>query len=170
MAEKNYGKQFEKQIFEAFKRVPQVSIDRIPDQVTKYKGSSSNICDFIAYKYPILFYLECKSVHGSSLSIHSVPKPDKKGELHGFYGNIRDNQWEGLMAKSQVQGVQAGVLVWWVDKDVTKYIPISTLAILYASGQKSIRYDYEELPTITIQGKKKRTLFNYDMAEFLKNF
>ena len=35
-------------------------IDRIPDQLSGYAGSK-NICDFICYKYPYIFYIEVKS-------------------------------------------------------------------------------------------------------------
>ena len=42
----NRGKQFEEVIKEAFESIPDVSIDRLHDQTTGYRGSS-NICDFI---------------------------------------------------------------------------------------------------------------------------
>lgn len=176
---KNYGKEFERQVYKNLSEVEGVSIDRIPDQVTKYKGSSSNICDFIAYKYPKLLYLECKSTHGASLSIYSEPKPDKKGELHGFYGNIRDNQWEGLLKKSELIGVRAGVIIWFVDKDVTMYVPIEVLKRLRDEGYKSIKYTdndlivYSDNQTLRIvapiKGKKKRTMFEYDFTDFFSN-
>lgn len=172
---KSYGKEFERQVYKNFSELEDISIDRIPDQVTKFKGSSQNICDFIVYQKPILLYLECKSVHGASLSIYSEPKPDKKGELHGFYGNIRDNQWEGLFKKAQIRGVRAGVLIWFVDKDVTMYVPIEALLMIRNSGKKSISYK-EELfiacteqghrPMQIIPGTKKRVMFEYDFSEF----
>ena len=112
----NRGKQFEEEVEKCLRRVKGVSIDRIHDQTTGYVGSS-NVCDFIVYKKPYLIYIECKSVHGNTLSIHSIPKPDKRGKLHGFYGNISDKQWEGLLEKSKIDGVMAGVLCWWIDKD-----------------------------------------------------
>ena len=172
---KSYGKEFERQVYSDFSKVPGISIDRIPDQVTKYKGSSQNICDFIAYKKPTLLYLECKSTHGASLSIYSEPKPDKKGELHGFYGNIRDNQWEGLLEKSKIPGVRAGVIIWFVDKDVTLYVPIEILNFMREQGYKSINFKIEPFilatehghrPMIAIPGKKKRTMFEYDFTNF----
>lgn len=174
----NKGKKFEDQIRIAFEKVEGVSIDRIPDQTTRYKGST-NICDFIVYKKPCEYYIECKSVHGNTLSIYSIPKLGKDGKLHGFYGNIRDNQWEGLLEKSKIPGVKAGVICWWVDKDVTKFIPISTLQMLRDFQYKSIRYDaeikaifdidrLETYKTVIIKGQKKRVFFDYDMNEFFK--
>ena len=169
---KSYGKEFERQVFKNFSEVEGVSIDRIPDQVTRYKNTSSNICDFIVYKKPTLLYLECKSVHGNTLSIYSVPKKGKDGKLHGFYGNIRDNQWEGLLEKSQIEGVRAGILIWFVDKDVTIYLSISALEYARQCGDKSIRFDtdrfdlFSDDTIIHIPAKKKRTMFEYDFSEF----
>lgn len=162
MAE-NRGKKFETVIREAFEKVPGVSIDRLHDQTNGFKGSQ-NICDFIVYKEPYEYYIECKSVHGASLP----------------FSNITDTQWNGLLQKSQIEGVFAGVICWWIDKDVTKFIPIQVLAWLDMTGYKSIRYDYEHIfsaknkdwrtySTIEIKGKKKRVFFEYDMEEFLND-
>lgn len=167
----NRGKQFEHIFQQQLERLPDVSVDRIHDQVTGFKGSQ-NICDFIVYRKPYQYYFECKSVHGNTLSIHSNPKPDKSGKLHGFYGNITDTQWEGLFKKSQIPGVMAGVLCWWVDKDVTKFIPIQSLQEMYQDGAKSFSYEYSSVngnPVITLKGQKKRVFFDYDLKDFLDN-
>ena len=144
----NRGKQFEGVIKKAFERVAGVSVDRIHDQTNGYKNSS-NVCDFIVYKYPYQYYIECKSVHGNTLS----------------FTNITDNQRKGLLMKSQITGVFAGVICWWVDRDVTKFIPIQVLSWLDMVGYKSIRYDFtsEEGDIIELHGKKKRVFWNYDM-------
>ena len=174
MSKVNRGKQFEQVIKEAFEKVPNVSIDRLHDQTNGFKGSQ-NICDFIVYKEPYEYYIECKSVHGNTLSIHSNPKTGKDGKLHGFYGNITDTQWEGMLEKSKIEGVFAGVICWWVDKDVTKFIPIQLLQTLKNLGDKSIRFNSlfkgvemidSYVPVIEIKGKKKRVFFDYDMEEF----
>lgn len=157
----NKGKKFETVIREAFEKIPGVSIDRMHDQMTRYKGSQ-NICDFIVYKEPYEYYIECKSVHGNTLP----------------FSNITDTQWEGLLEKSKIQGVHAGIICWWVDKDVTMYLPIQLLQLEKETGSKSIRYDYVyvfcdtvtytfHMP-ISIAGKKKRVFFEYDMESFFK--
>ena len=167
---KNQGKKFEQAVKESFDKVEDISVDRIPDQVTKYKGST-NICDFTVYKFPLMFYLECKSVHGNTISIYSEPKLGKDGKLYGFYGNIRDNQWDGLLEKSKIFGVRAGVIIWWIDKDVTKYYPIEVLEKLRNEvGLKSVRYDYNDVRAITLTGEKKRVYYDYDMGRFLRLF
>ena len=168
----NRGKDFENIIHSAFESVQGVSIDRIYDNTAGFKGVAG-ICDFIVYKEPYEYYFECKSVHGNTLSIHSND-PKKK------YGNITNKQWEGLLEKSRIQGVFAGIICWWCDKDVTKFIPIKTLQELKSLGYKSIRYDSgipdylnyadSEYCMIEIKGKKKRVFFDYDMEDFLSHF
>jgi len=172
MAE-NRGKKFENVIREAFEKVKGVSIDRLHDQTTGFAGST-NICDYIIYKKPFEYYVECKSVHGNTLSIHGTDEKHK-------YGNITNKQWEGLLEKSKIKGVFAGIICWWVDKDITRFIPIQLLQYLREKGDKSIRYDCDwniaesgDKPftfkniqkCINIQGKKKRVFFDYDMGSF----
>lgn len=172
----NRGKQFESVIHDAFLSLPGISVDRLHDQTTGFAGST-NICDFIVYQCPYEYYFECKSVHGNTLSIHSVPKPDKHGKLHGFYGNITDKQWEGLLEKSKIPGVRAGVICWWVDKDTTMFLDIRLLEELRKRGYKSVAYhasfaleDIDHLPDLwtLISGQKKRVFFEYDMKKFLE--
>lgn len=174
----NRGKSFESVIHEAFESVPNVTILRMHDQTMGFSGGA-NICDFVGYKKPFFYLIECKSVHGNTLSIHSNPKPDKRGVLHGFYGDITDKQWEGLMVESQNEGILAGILCWWVDKDVTKFIPIQNLVRYRDTGAKSVRFDTEfttlhdlikgELyEPIVLDGKKKRVFFDYDISKFFK--
>lgn len=167
----NRGKQFEYAVRECFERLPDVSIDRLYDQTNGFAGST-NICDFIVYRKPFEYYIECKSVHGNTLSIYGLD-PKKK------YGNITNKQWEGMLEKSQIKGVIAGVICWWVDKDITKFIPMRDLVIARRCGYKSIRYDtvsYARKPddiaykaySFELQGRKKRVFFDYDMEHFLK--
>ena len=154
----NRGKQFEDVIREAFEKVPGVSIDRLHDQTTHYRGSS-NICDFIVYREPYEYYIECKSVHGNTLP----------------FSNITETQWNGLLAKSFIEGVTAGVICWWVDKNKTAFIPIQMLQAMLSNGKKSISHEQvtfvdsrgNSYSITIIDGKKKRVFFDYDMESFL---
>ena len=162
----NRGKQFEDVIREAFEKVPGVSIDRLHDQTTHYKGST-NICDFIVYREPYEYYFECKSVHGNTLP----------------FSNITETQWSGLLEKSKIEGVFAGVICWWIDKDITAFIPIGYLEFMkwYRPECKSINVkdmlreseqlepylDFQNPHFIEIKGKKKRVFFDYDMESLL---
>jgi hypothetical protein len=107
------------------------------------------------YKYPHEYYIECKSVHGNTLPL----------------SNISKNQWNGLIEKSKIDGVFAGVVCWWIDKDVTKFISAEELNMCKRNDYKSIRVDHEPFCVdgfIDIVGKKKRVFFEYDMEQFFK--
>lgn len=164
----NRGKKFENVIRQAFESVPNVSVDRLHDQTNGFKGSQ-NICDFIVYKEPYEYYIECKSVHGNTLSIHSNPKADKHGRLHGFYGAITDTQWEGLLEKSKIEGVFAGIVCWFADKNDTRFFPIQYLQKYRQLGCKSVAaFDESDdaIHPIQIKGKKKRVFYEYNMEDF----
>lgn len=158
----NRGKRFEDVIHKSFKRVEGVSIDRLNDNTAGFKGIAG-ICDFIVYKKPYEYYIECKSVHGNILSIHS-------NDIKHKYGNITNTQWEGLLEKSKIKGVFAGIICWWIDKDTTRFIPIQMLEDASLANYKSIRYDiFNRLDndiSVEIKGKKKRVFFDYDMDLF----
>lgn len=150
MSKINRGKQFEKVIHQAFKQIPNISIDRLPDQQSGYIGSK-NICDFVIYKYPYQYYIECKTTHGNTFPLSRL------------------TQANDLFYKHQIQGVEAGVIIWWIDKDITKFIPISYIKYLKVYNKKSIRYDAENVDIIKIQGDKKRVFFDYYMQKFISD-
>ena len=144
----NRGKKFEQVIREAFLKVPNTSVIRLPDPPKGYLGWR-NISDFIVYHYPHQYFIECKSVHGNTLP----------------FSNITDNQWNGLLDMAEIKGVKAGIICWWIDKDITRFIPINVLAVMEMSGQKSYRWD-NDYYGVEIKGKKKRIFFDYNMEEF----
>lgn len=141
----NYGKRFEQLIAKQIEAYPETSIDRIPDQTMRFKGRR-NVSDFIVYRFPRLYYIECKTVHGNTLP----------------FANI--SQFDALRDKSLIKGVEAGVLCWWVDKDITKWIPIGALVIRRFRGEKSVRFDSNDGKVI--EGRKKKTYFEYDLRTF----
>lgn len=148
----NRGKQFEDVVRDSFKKVPDTSVVRLPDPVMGYLGYR-NICDFIVYHYPHQYFIECKSCHGTSFP----------------FSNITSNQRKGLLEQSCINGVQAGVLIWFIDKDVTVWVPISTIRGLEQQGRKSLNWKLaiEITSCRQIIGTKKRVFFDYDMEDFL---
>lgn len=142
---KNMGKKFEDLVYKTFKEYPGVSIDRIPDQTMKYKGRK-NVSDFVVFRRPFEYYIECKTVHGNTLP----------------FANI--TQYDALLEKGDIDGVIPGVLCWWVDKDVTRWIPICEIAYFKSKGKKSVRYD--ENAGFEILGRKKKVFFDYDLDTF----
>ena len=154
MPKVNRGKQFEQIIKQAFEKIPGVSIDRLHDQTTGYRGSQ-NICDFIVYKEPYEYYIECKSVHGNTLP----------------FSNITETQWDGLLEKSKLEGVTAGILCWWIDHDQTYFIPIELLQdAVQTMNAKSLNVLHPHIHSewIYIPGKKKRVFFDYDFRDFFE--
>lgn len=115
----------------------------------------NNPCDFIIYKYPNILYLECKAVHGNTLN---------------FKSDIRENQWDRLLKYSEVEGVNAGILCWFIDLDLTIFLDIYWLQRLKELNYKSFnaKNDLEAIPTTQIKGVKKRLFFNYDLEKFLE--
>lgn len=153
MAE-NRGKKFERVVRESFEKIEDVSVDRLHDQTTKFKGSQ-NICDFIVYKKPYEYYIECKSVHGNTLP----------------FSNITDTQWKGLLEKSEIEGVVAGIICWWIDLDETWFIPIwifEDAKNVEKAKSINLKHPYMQAYWTRISGKKKRVFFDYDMNSFLK--
>ena len=158
----NRGKQFEDQIRSALEAVPETAVDRLIDPQAGYAGVG-NICDFQVYHYPHEFYLECKSCYGNTLSIHTNNPKNK-------YGAVSNTQWEGMLKHSYVAGVVAGVFIWFIDHDITIFVPIQTLERVRNEGAKSINirnlkplnYEYYIVPAT-----KKRVFFEYDLLNFL---
>lgn len=153
MGNVNRGKQFEDQVRIGFERVPDTSVDRLIDPQNGYAGVR-NICDFIVYHYPHEYYIECKSCYGNTLP----------------FSNITTNQWQGLLEKSKYAGVVAGVVVWFIDHDITMFIPIKTLERMRQEGAKSVNVKHQEnlnYEHYIVPGNKKRVLFDYDFTRFL---
>lgn len=149
----NYGKKFESRVKEDFEKIPGVSIDRIYDTQSGYK-TVSNISDFIAYKYPYIWYLEVKSHKGNTFPL----------------ANLR--QYPKLVKKYGIKGVKVGVILWFIEHDKILYIPISTFCKLEKDGKKSFninmlgdkRYISYDIPT-----KKLRTFLSADYSVLINN-
>lgn len=159
MAE-NRGKQFEDVVKQTFERIPGTLVVRLHDQTTGFYGSK-NPCDFLVYNKPVFMAIECKSVHGNTLP----------------FANITEFQWDNLTKMGNVPGVVAGVLCWWIDHDVTLFLPIqfiNSMKEMYPKT-KSIRFDVEDITTydgysaIPLWGNKKRVFIDYsvDSVEYL---
>ena len=156
----NRGKQFEAQVQAGFTALPDTYCLRLIDPQAGYAGVY-NICDFVVYHKPLVMFLECKSVHTNTLSIYSND-PKKK------YGKITNGQWEGLVDASRYDGVVAGYIVWFVDRDITLFVTAQELKRLRDGGEKSLHCDKHRDHCIEVSGKKKRVLFNYDMGSLLQ--
>lgn len=163
----NRGKDFEDIVQKCFENVKGVSVTRLHDQTTGFKGST-NPCDFLVYHKPYLYAIETKSVHGNTFPIYSR-NPKKK------YGNISNFQWDTLLEMSQVKGVHAGILVWFIDKDETIFFDITLLKRWRDAGHKSIHsypewveYVQGKTDFCYLVGRKKRVYWDYNMVQFFR--
>ena len=141
----NRGKQFELKFAQDFKAtVPNCSLDRIYDSVSGFK-SVSNICDFIGYSKPNIFYIECKSHQGNTFPIKNLTQYDK------------------LSKKVNIPGVRAGAVIWFIDHpECVVYVPISTFTKLMQDGKKSFHVNMigkDDYPNLKIPSTLKR-VFN----------
>ena len=145
----NLGKHFELKFKEDFSKIPESTIDRIYDVTTVYK-SISNVCDFICYKYPNIFYIECKSHKGASFPFVNLTQ----------YSKLKD--------KVGIKGVRAGVILWLYEKDLVLYVPINTISQMMTDGKKSVGIrDLDKYNIIKIPSIKKRVFMDSDYSILL---
>lgn len=143
---KNYGKQFEDKFKEDFSKLEDSSIDRLYDTMNGYK-SISQVSDFIGYKYPFIFYIECKSHKGASIPMANITQYDK------------------LKNKVGIPGVRSGVILWLMEKDIVMYVPTATITQLKEKGEKSVglrhlsEYNIKVIPSV-----KKRVFMDSDYS------
>lgn len=121
----NRGKIWERCIKESWERTFSSSlILRLPDQQSGYFATSRNASDFIAFKSPYFYLIECKSIKGNTLPL----------------SNLR--QYEMLMEYRNIQNIKIGFMVWWYDKGVTAWVPLDSVTQLKKENKKSIHVDY----------------------------
>jgi len=152
---KNKGKGFEEHIQQAFESVPNCIAHRLKDQIGKYRNVS-NPCDFYFYRMPYFYAIETKSTHGASLPFSNIREKEQIDDLHELSMN---------------DGVVAGFIIWFIDKDETVFVSHDIVYSMYKEGLKSISLRYiKELPQnkwCVIEGTKKRVYFNYTVDSFL---
>lgn len=159
----NRGKDFESH-FRKQMDAGGFDVNRVADNTAGYMGGR-NICDFITYLYPNIFYFELKTTKGNTLP----------------FSNITDNQWQGLLEKEKIEGVGAGVIVWFLEHDKTFFVSADCLQKIQNEGMfkslhiRDLRLKSEEFDKgryykcFEITGTKKRVFFDYDMEQFKQN-
>lgn len=133
----NRGKPFEQKFKQDMKKsIPGIDIERLYDSMSGFVAVS-NISDFIAYNYPNMFYLECKSCMGNTFNFKNLTQYDK------------------LKEKVGIKGIRTGVVLWFRDHDKVWYIPIKTITKMKEDNKKSLNvyksieegYRIIEIPT-----------------------
>lgn len=80
----NRGKDFENIVRSSISNLG-IDITRLYDSTSGYI-SIHTTCDFIAYKYPTIYYIECKSIDGNTLSIAALRQLEDLLEKKKYYG------------------------------------------------------------------------------------
>lgn len=145
----NYGKKFEERFKKDWVESTGGIIVRLYDNTSGYL-SISNISDYICYKYPNIFFIECKSHKGASIPFDKI------------------SQYPKLLKLSNILGVRSGVVLWLYDKDKVLYVPATTIETLIAKGEKSVGIRHIESENIIeIPSKKLRVFMESDYSVLL---
>lgn len=150
----NKGKVFEQLVRQQFNELPNVSVDRINDNVG-YAGAY-NIADLIVYRKPHKYYIECKTIKGTSFP----------------FSNINQKALLDMQYQSIIDGVNCYFIVWFIDLDKTIAINANEIYVKFNGyGKKSIGVSsFDDFDYILVKGQKKRTYYNYDMQDLLNQF
>lgn len=130
--------------------VPESFCYRLNDQMSGYLGSSSNVGDFITYKKPILFLIDCKTHAGNTLSLSNF------------------SQYERMLEYKDIPGVVAGTVIWFYERDnCVVWVPITTWEKIVREGKKSFNVKLVEDPEyecFLLPSKKKRVYSDTDYS------
>lgn len=136
----NLGKEWE-DVVEGWLVQKNVCYDRIPDQMSGRKGSK-NVCDYQAYLFPHVYYLECKECASS---------------LFNMLQNISEYQWVNMLKKDRFPGVRAGYVIWMSSENRAFWVSPLRLELYYTSGKKSLSVDDLDRIGIELGLYRKRT-------------
>lgn len=126
------------------------SFNRIPDQMTGQFGSK-NICDFICYKYPFMYYIESKATWNDRWE----------------FNQLTDTQYDGLLAKSKISGCYGVIIVLFASykrafafhiEDIDTYIKTYGKKSLNISKIDRWQIPYKEIATIP---NSRKTYLDY---------
>ena len=126
---------------------------RLPDQVSKFKTTSKNPCDFIAFNNGLLWLLECKETQEGTLNFSKM------------------SQIDDLPDYCIYEGVLPYFIIWFSKKDKVIAVKADEAARIKASGEKSISLKMLGDPAyniIDLPGEKKRVYLDVDFTTLLK--
>lgn len=148
----NSGKLFEEDFFKSSSNAPDVDIIRLRDPIGGQAGIR-NICDYIVYKFPFIYYFELKTRQGNTLN----------------FKEISSVQYEGLKERSGKLGIIPGFIVNFSDYNEVYFIHIDYMVELREKqGKKSLHIEDARKLGVLLTGQRKRTRFTYNISKFLK--
>ena len=149
------AKKFEAKVPDDWRRTfPGSVIIRLPDQMTGYKDTSKNPCDYVAFAYGMLYMLEVKSHKGNTFPFSCL------------------TQYENLSSYLGYEDVRVGVILWLYEHDAVMYVPLNSIKQMKADGLKSVNIkmlDNEncKYKIVRIPSEKKRIYMDSDYSVML---
>lgn len=141
------AKNFEKLFREQTNKLKDVFVYRLYDTMFI---QASNIADFIGYKKPNLYVVECKTCQTKSLP----------------FKNIAEHQITDALEAEKVKGVKAYIIVWYYNHDICKAFRTSYIYSLIQAGKKSV--SSEDTNGILIPGVKRKKYYDWDWSVLFK--
>ena len=152
----NKGKAWEEKFRQDWKKsFPKTFVFRLKDQMTGYKETSGNPCDFLCFPGENkLFMVECKEHKGASIPFTAIP------------------QYDRLLEYKDCPGVYPGVMLWLSEKDIVMWIGIKEMEKMVNDGKKSIGIKMLEdsLYNIMIIPSEKKRIYLESDYKGLLNF
>lgn len=166
----NYGKRFESDFQSSV--IKAMDVTRLKDAPSSFNKNCTvckhnrirftpkNICDFICYSYPNIFYIELKSHKGKSIPFAAICK------------NPKDTRLFEMVEKEENKGVYSFVIFNWRDiENKTYVVPAESVnEYIKYSPRKSIPYAWTFENGVRLDHKLKRIRYSYDIKKWLEEF
>lgn len=134
------------------------SFDRIPDQLGGLYGGR-NICDFICFKSPYMFYIESKETQQDRFN----------------FSMISETQYKGLMAKSRIENCFGLIIALFSERQKAFIFRIQDIDSLQKSGKKSVNVTKQDKWTIpyievpTVPSRKELLDYTGDLVSMIED-
>ena len=149
---KNRGKDFEKRFERDFKSsFPLSTIIRLPDQISYYKQSSRNVCDYICFTDDRLFLVECKETIGNT------------------FNWAKFKQYDIMLSYKDNYHVVPIIIIWFIDHDKILATRVDEIEKMKQDGLKSININHlGNYQILDIPSVKKRVYLESDYKAILE--
>jgi len=116
-----------------------------------YQGIAG-VSDFINYKYPYIYLIDCKSHNGNTVSFSDFA------------------QYERMLEYKDIPGLYAGTVIWFVERDKVVWVPIQTWEKIKLEGGKSFNIkmlDNPDYECLDLPSRKKRVFMETNYSALI---